>query len=92
MSGIPRTFPWCCRDVVEGFNLLHLAVRHIALLMTEAPTKRDLIKIVVRAYFMYFVGASVIDYKSQSVRHVTGTGSGLLGKIPRVVVQKSALL
>ncbi len=27
-----------------------------------------------------------------SVRHVTGTGTGLLGKIPRVVVQKSALL
>jgi hypothetical protein len=26
------------------------------------------------------------------VRHVTGTGSGLLGEIPRVVVQKSALL
>ncbi len=27
-----------------------------------------------------------------TVRHVTGTGSGLLGEIPRVVVQKSALL
>ncbi len=27
-----------------------------------------------------------------SVRHVTGTGTGLLGEIPRVVVQKSALL
>ncbi len=26
------------------------------------------------------------------VRHVTGTGSGLLKEIPRVVVQKSALL
>ncbi len=26
-----------------------------------------------------------------TVRHVTGTGSGLLGEIPRVVVQKSAL-
>ncbi len=26
------------------------------------------------------------------VRHMTGTGSGLLGEIPRVVVQKSALL
>jgi hypothetical protein len=26
------------------------------------------------------------------VWHVTGTGSGLLGEIPRVVVQKSALL
>jgi hypothetical protein len=26
------------------------------------------------------------------VLHVTGTGSGLLGEIPRVVVQKSALL
>jgi hypothetical protein len=26
------------------------------------------------------------------VRHVTGTGTGLLGEIPRVVVQKSALL
>jgi hypothetical protein len=26
-----------------------------------------------------------------SVRHVTGTGSGLLGEIPRVVVQISAL-
>ena len=25
------------------------------------------------------------------VRHVTGTGSGLLGEIPRVVVQISAL-
>ncbi len=25
------------------------------------------------------------------VRHVTGTGTGLLGEIPRVVVQKSAL-
>ncbi len=29
---------------------------------------------------------------SDTVRHVTGTGSGLLGEIPRVVVQKSALL
>jgi hypothetical protein len=29
------------------------------------------------------------DYSG--VRHVTGTGSGLLGEIPRVVVQKSAL-
>jgi hypothetical protein len=28
----------------------------------------------------------------KTVRHVTGTGSGLLGEIPRVVVQKSALL
>ena len=27
----------------------------------------------------------------QIVRHVTGTGSGLLGEIPRVVVQISAL-
>jgi hypothetical protein len=27
----------------------------------------------------------------QCVRHVTGTGSGLLGGIPRVVVQMSAL-
>ncbi len=26
-----------------------------------------------------------------SVRHVTGTGTGLLGEIPRVAVQKSAL-
>jgi hypothetical protein len=25
------------------------------------------------------------------VQHVTGTGTGLLGEIPRVVVQKSAL-
>ncbi len=29
---------------------------------------------------------------TDGVRHVTGTGSGLLGEIPRVVVQKSALL
>ncbi len=26
-----------------------------------------------------------------AVRHVTGTGSGLLGEIPRVVAKKSAL-
>ncbi len=32
------------------------------------------------------------DYSnSHGVRHVTGTGSGLLGGIPRVVVQISAL-
>ncbi len=30
-------------------------------------------------------------YKKSGVRHVTGTGSGLLGGIPRVVVQISAL-
>ncbi len=30
--------------------------------------------------------------KVPTVRHVTGTGTGLLGEIPRVVVQKSALL
>jgi hypothetical protein len=35
--------------------------------MTEAPTKEDLLKIVVRIYCMYFVGAFVMDYKSQSV-------------------------
>ncbi len=29
--------------------------------------------------------------KSTNVRHMTGTGSGLLGGIPRVVVQMSAL-
>ncbi len=32
------------------------------------------------------------DTHFNHVRHVTGTGSGLLGEIPRVVVQKSALL
>jgi hypothetical protein len=34
-----------------------------------------------------------LDYfiSIQCVRHVTGTGTGLLGEIPRVVVQKSAL-
>ncbi len=67
MSGIPRTLPWCCCDVVEGFNLLHLAVRQNAPLMTEAPTKEDLLKTVVRIYCKYFVGAFVMDYKSQSV-------------------------
>jgi hypothetical protein len=30
-------------------------------------------------------------YINCTVRHVTGTGTGLLGEIPRVVVQKSAL-
>ncbi len=29
---------------------------------------------------------------TETVRHVTGTGTGLLGEIPGVVVQKSALL
>ncbi len=33
----------------------------------------------------------IVDYMCMCVRHVTGTGSGLLGGIPRVVVQMSAL-
>jgi hypothetical protein len=37
------------------------------------------------------VGVSTCTTRSHSVRHVTGTGTGLLGEIPRVVVQKSAL-
>jgi hypothetical protein len=32
-----------------------------------------------------------IETRWEGVRHVTGTGSGLLGGIPRVVVQMSAL-
>jgi hypothetical protein len=32
-----------------------------------------------------------IPNETEVVRHVTGTGSGLLGGIPRVVVQISAL-
>ncbi len=37
------------------------------------------------------VNPRVGDYLSPNVQHVTGTGSGLLGGIPRVVVQISAL-
>jgi hypothetical protein len=33
----------------------------------------------------------LLQFSTESVRHVTGTGSGLLGGIPRVVVQMSAL-
>ncbi len=36
-------------------------------------------------------GTGNISYLNLAVRHVTGTGSGLLGGIPRVVVQISAL-
>ncbi len=37
------------------------------------------------------INFKIIDNFSPFVRHVTGTGSGLLGEIPRVVVQISAL-
>jgi hypothetical protein len=38
------------------------------------------------------IDPQVLLYYLNIVRHVTGTGSGLLGGIPRVVVQISALL
>ncbi len=42
--------------------------------------------------YMYILRRAILILLFSSVRHVTGTGSGLLGEIPRVVVQKSALL
>ncbi len=39
----------------------------------------------------YINGIFVAVWYITIVRHVTGTGSGLLGGIPRVVVQMSAL-
>ncbi len=38
-----------------------------------------------------FTNSNHSNHNTSSVRHVTGTGSGLLGEIPRVVVQISAL-
>jgi hypothetical protein len=40
----------------------------------------------------FAAGVYLSEAPSPPVRHVTGTGSGLLGEIPRAVVQKSALL
>ncbi len=48
----------------------------------------------IRGNNVYVVGEDakiLFLYKMGCVRHVTGTGSGLLGEIPRVVVQMSAL-
>jgi hypothetical protein len=52
-------------DAVVGFNLLHVAVRHKAHLMINAPTADDLSKRAAIAYFEDFVGASVFDHNSQ---------------------------
>ncbi len=45
-----------------------------------------------RPLCLLFIFLANLKRGSAPVRHVTGTGTGLLGEIPRVVVQKSALL
>jgi hypothetical protein len=44
-----------------------------------------------KTFYLFFKSPPIMAQSKMPVRHVTGTGSGLIGEIPRVVVQISAL-
>jgi hypothetical protein len=54
------------------------------------PSNRTKVNFLRTKFFWISLHKNLVP-RMLSVRHVTGTGSGLLGEIPRVVVQMSAL-